>query len=58
LRPDPDRRAEWASTIIDDINTQIQRYLRLLLVTAIVVDLATWTVLAWIDAACSEASSS
>jgi predicted PurR-regulated permease PerM len=41
----PERR--MASTIIDDINTQIQRYLLVLLVTAIVVGAATWAVLAW-----------
>jgi predicted PurR-regulated permease PerM len=43
----PERR-RLASTIIDDINAQIQRYLLVLLVTAIVVGLATWAVLAWI----------
>jgi predicted PurR-regulated permease PerM len=41
----PERR--MASTIIDDINTQIQRYLLVLLVTAIVVGVATWAILAW-----------
>jgi predicted PurR-regulated permease PerM len=41
----PERR--MASTIIDDINTQIQRYLLVLLVTAMVVGAATWAVLAW-----------
>jgi predicted PurR-regulated permease PerM len=41
-------RRQLASTIIDDINAQIQRYLLVLLVTAIVVGLATWAVLAWI----------
>ena len=40
----PERR--MASTIIDDINAQIQRYLLVLLVTAIAVALATWAVLA------------
>jgi predicted PurR-regulated permease PerM len=40
-------RRRMASTIIDDINTQIQRYLLVLLVTAIVVGVATWAVLAW-----------
>jgi predicted PurR-regulated permease PerM len=45
--PDPDRR-RTASTIIDDINAQIQRYLLVLLMTAIVVGVATWVVLAWI----------
>ena len=41
----PERR-RMASTIIDDINAQIQRYLLVLLVTAIAVALATWAVLA------------
>jgi len=36
-----------AAIIIDDINTQIQRYLLVLLVTAILVGAATWAVLAW-----------
>jgi predicted PurR-regulated permease PerM len=36
-----------ASTIIDDINGQIQRYLLVLLVTSTVVGLATWALLAW-----------
>jgi predicted PurR-regulated permease PerM len=40
-------RQQVASTIIDDINGQIQRYLLVLLVTAIVVGVATWAVLAW-----------
>jgi predicted PurR-regulated permease PerM len=33
--------------IIDDINAQIQRYLLVVLVTAIMVGAATWAVLAW-----------
>jgi len=41
----PERR-RMASTIIDDINAQIQRYLLVLLVTAMAVALATWAVLA------------
>jgi predicted PurR-regulated permease PerM len=41
----PERR-RTASTIIDDINAQIQRYLLVLLVTATGVALATWAVLA------------
>lgn len=45
--PDPERR-QTTSTIINDINTQIQRYLLVLLVTGLVVGLATWLVLAWI----------
>ena len=44
--PDPERR-RIASTIIDDINAQIQRYLLVLLVTASVVGVTTWAVLAW-----------
>ena len=40
-------RRRIASTIIDDINMQIQRYLLVLLVTALVVGVATWLVLAW-----------
>lgn len=44
--PDPERRRTTA-TIIDDINTQIQRYLLVLVVTAIIVGVATWAVLAW-----------
>jgi predicted PurR-regulated permease PerM len=45
--PDPARR-DTASTIIDEINGQIQRYLLVLLATGIVVGVATWAVLAWI----------
>jgi predicted PurR-regulated permease PerM len=45
--PDPDRR-RTAATIINDINTQIQRYLLVLLVTGAIVAVATWLVLAWI----------
>jgi predicted PurR-regulated permease PerM len=44
--PDPDAR-RTASAIIDDINTQVQRYLLVLLVTAAVVATATWIALAW-----------
>jgi predicted PurR-regulated permease PerM len=44
--PDADRR-RTTSMIIDDINTQIQRYLLVLLVTAVIVGVATWLVLAW-----------
>jgi predicted PurR-regulated permease PerM len=42
-----DRRT--IATIIDDINAQIQRFLLVRLVTGIVVALATWAVLAWMD---------
>jgi predicted PurR-regulated permease PerM len=38
-------------TIIDDINAQIQRFLLVRLVTAVVVGLATWAVLAWMGVA-------
>lgn len=44
--PDP-RRRRLTSTIIDDINAQIQRYLLVLVVTAAIVGVATWGVLAW-----------
>jgi predicted PurR-regulated permease PerM len=37
------------STIIDDINGQIQRYLLVLLATAVIVGVATWVVLAWMN---------
>jgi predicted PurR-regulated permease PerM len=43
---DPDSRRTTA-TIIGDINTQIQRYLLVLLITAVVVGMATWGMLAW-----------
>ena len=42
---DPERRRTM-SKIIDDINTQIQRYLLVLLVTAVIVGVATWVALA------------
>jgi predicted PurR-regulated permease PerM len=48
--PDPERR-RTASTIIDDINAQTQRYLLVLLLTAVVVGVATWGVLAWMGVA-------
>jgi predicted PurR-regulated permease PerM len=41
-------RRRTTSAIIDDINTQIQRYLLVLLLTGLVVGVATWLVLAWI----------
>lgn len=44
--PDAERK-RVAATIIDDINAQIQRYLLVLLVTAIIVAVLTWIVLAW-----------
>jgi predicted PurR-regulated permease PerM len=48
--PDAARR-QTAATIIDDVNAQIQRYLVVLLVTAVIVGLATWLVLAWMGVA-------
>lgn len=42
-----DRRT--TATIIDDINAQIQRFLLVRLVTAVVVAFATWAVLASMD---------
>ena len=47
MGPDTDRQRATA-TIIDDINTQIQRYLLVLLFTAGIVGVATWLVLALI----------
>jgi predicted PurR-regulated permease PerM len=44
--PDQERR-RTVSAIVDDINAQIQRYLLVLLVTAVIVGVATWLVLAW-----------
>jgi predicted PurR-regulated permease PerM len=44
---EPDRR-RMAAGIISDINAQIQRYLLVLLFTAVVVAIATWGVLAWL----------
>ena len=56
--PDPARR-RTASTIIDDINAQTQRYLLVLLVTAVVVGVATWATLAWMRrAACGDVGDS
>jgi predicted PurR-regulated permease PerM len=43
--PDAERRRTTAR-IIDEINTQIQRYLVVLLITAVIVAAATWIVLA------------
>jgi predicted PurR-regulated permease PerM len=45
---DPDRRRTTA-VIITDINTQIQRYLVVLLITATIVGAATWAVLAFLN---------
>jgi predicted PurR-regulated permease PerM len=44
--PDPERR-RLTATIIDDINAQVGRYLLVLLLTAVIVGVATWAVLAW-----------
>ena len=44
--PDPDRQ-RLASTIMRDVTSQIQRFLLVRLVTAMVVGVATWGVLAW-----------
>jgi predicted PurR-regulated permease PerM len=38
------------ATIIDDVNAQIQRFLLMRALTAVVVALATWAVLAWMGA--------
>jgi predicted PurR-regulated permease PerM len=40
-------RRRTAAAIINDINSQIQRYLLVLLATAVMVGAATWAVLAW-----------
>jgi predicted PurR-regulated permease PerM len=40
-------RRQITATIIDDINSQIQRFLLVRLITAAVVAVATWLVLAW-----------
>ena len=46
--PDNERRRTVA-TIMDDINAQIQRFLLVRLVTAVVVGALTWGVLAWMN---------
>lgn len=45
--PDAGQRRTTA-TIIKDINQQIERYLLVLLVTGVIVAVATWLVLAWL----------
>jgi predicted PurR-regulated permease PerM len=45
---DPERR-RTASTVVKEINAQIQRYLLVLLFTAAIVGAATWLVLAWLN---------
>jgi predicted PurR-regulated permease PerM len=42
-----DERRRTAATIVDDINGQIQRFLVVRLVTALIVGALTWAVLAW-----------
>jgi predicted PurR-regulated permease PerM len=49
MGPDADDRRTTAA-IIDEINGHIQRYLLVLLFTALVVGLSTWLVLAWLGA--------
>jgi len=44
--PDPDRR-RLTSRIIDDIQAQIQQFLLVLLLTGVVVAVATWAALMW-----------
>ena len=46
--PDDDRRRTVAS-ILDDINAQVQRFLVVRLITAVIVGTLTWAVLAWMD---------
>jgi predicted PurR-regulated permease PerM len=46
--PDAERRRVIAS-VVAEINAQIQRYLVVLLFTAVVVGAATWAMLAWMD---------
>lgn len=46
--PDAQRR-RITSTIIDEIDAHIQRYLLVLLVTAVIVGVLTWAVLAWMN---------
>jgi predicted PurR-regulated permease PerM len=41
-------RRRMTVTIVNDINAQIQRYLLVLLITAVIVGASTWGVLAWI----------
>jgi predicted PurR-regulated permease PerM len=45
-----DGQRRVAATIIEDINTQIQRYLLVLLCTGAIVGVATWLALTWIGA--------
>lgn len=43
------KRRQTTATIIEDINAQIQRYLMVLFVTAVIVGMLTWGVLAWMN---------
>ena len=43
------QRRRVTASIIDDINAQVQRFLLVRLLTAAVVALATWAVLAWME---------
>lgn len=45
-----EERRQVVATILSDVNTQIQRFLFVRLVTSAVVALATWGVLAWLGA--------
>lgn len=49
MGPDSEDRRTTAA-IIDDVNDQIQRYLLVLLFTAVIVGVSTWLVLRWIGA--------
>jgi predicted PurR-regulated permease PerM len=42
---------ELVTSIVDDVNAQIQRFLLVRLLTAVLVGLATWAVLAWMQVA-------
>lgn len=47
MGPDADDRRTTAA-IVNDVNAQIQRYLVVLLLTAVIVGVATWLALLWI----------
>ena len=49
MGPDANDRRTTAA-IIDDVNAQIQRYLLVLLLTAVIVGVSTWIVLLWMGA--------
>ena len=46
--PDPERR-RLTSRIIADVEAQIQQFLLVLLLTGVIVAVATWAVLVWMD---------